>query len=233
MAVLVGALTAYAILAVTIFALCPRQTRAERRGHLARRTARADRRATAHPKPTRGAASAAIAVTDRRSGAKLESMEFDGSASGPHSPEGAEEAFLKSHRELEAAGTEHAFGTVSDARDYVFELCAWLAEHDERAVGRPPPQHVVESSDVMSNGQYDVAEREMRLRLLVKFSALHEIAHWLAPAGSARTQHFRPWRDAQLMLVAPFLGESYATELAAAYAAAESEAPGGVFECDG
>ena len=164
--------------------------------------------------------------------AKLPGMELGGFR-GADTPEGAEQAFLRAHPELEDPDGPYAFGTVSDARRYVLEVCTQLAEIDQRAVGRLLPEHVLESHAVMSKGSYNPNKGKMWLRLLVKFSALHEIAHWLAPSESERTQHFKPWRDAQVMLVASFLDESYATELANAYAAAAAKAPDGRFGCDG
>jgi hypothetical protein len=160
----------------------------------------------------------------------------------PTCPERAEEVFLEKHHDLEESTGGYAFESLDAARAFVLDVCAGLAETDERAAGRPLPLRVLQLDDVRSKGSYNPKTREMRLRLLVTFSALHEIAHWLAPppewetlseAESKRTQHFKPWREAQLMLVSRFLDESYATELASAYAEAEQEAPGGVFECDG
>ena len=150
----------------------------------------------------------------------------------PTSPERAEEVFLRDHPELEEPTGRDAFESLDQARDFVLDVCASLVGNDGRAAGRLLPERVMKSDDVMSKGAYKPETREMWLRLLVKFSALHEIAHWLVPADSERMQHFKPWRDAQVVLVAQFLDQSYATQLENAYAAAEYEAPGGVFECD-
>ena len=160
----------------------------------------------------------------------MRSIDDFGFGHPPDTPELAEMAFLEAHRELEERPGPYAFDSLAAARAFILGVCAWLTETDERALGRTFPK-VVEPKRAQVKGYYNDGTKELALVELLHFSALHEVAHWLAPAPDVWQQHNRDWRAAQTMLVAECLGPGYGVGLTAAYEAALREA-GGTFEGD-